>query len=171
MTPCISLARRNSSKNFARNFRKFLAPLATTLLPLPALAQEVSNCDWQASAWALVEPWEANTRTFANGAVRLALLDTVEPAAGAFHILVLSPPYAELGDRQCRTIGMGQGMGFSGADFQALDAGYDPAVGLIFTLPVQRYVPDTAGFAPATLRFTLNQSTGAIRPELGPGQP
>ncbi|MDG4951587.1 hypothetical protein NLM59_11715, partial [Weeksellaceae bacterium KMM 9724] len=73
-----------------------------------------------ASAGNIVEPWEDNTRTFSNGKTRLALLDTIEPAAGSFHVLVLSLPLNELGDRQCRTIGMGGGIGFSGADFSTL---------------------------------------------------
>jgi len=97
-------------------------------------AQQVVDCDWQARADALAEPWEENTRTFSNGNVRLALLDTIEPAAGAFHILIISPPYGELGDRQCKTLGMSEGVGFSGADFSSLDASYDPSVGLIFTM-------------------------------------
>lgn len=154
--------RQNSSKNFAKNFRKFFPALVAAVAPLTAAAQEVQRCDWQASAWNLAEPWDANTQTFAKGNVRLALLDTIEPAAGAFHILVLSPPYGTLGDRQCRTIGIAGGAGFSSVDFAALRASYDPGLGLIFTLPVHRYVPDTAGVTPATLRFTLNQATGHI---------
>lgn len=139
---------------------KHLIAACLALLPLAAQAQQALPCDWVARADAIVEPWEDHTRTFANNAVRLALLDTVEPAAGAFHILILSPPYNELGDRQCRTLGMAEGVGFSGADFATLDAGYDPAVGLIFTMNVRYY--DTADFRPARLRFTLNQATGAI---------
>ncbi|MDU8927453.1 hypothetical protein RXV86_08665 [Alisedimentitalea sp. MJ-SS2] len=158
----MTATRRNSSKNFAKSFRKLLVTLALTLAPLPALAQEVEPCEWQASAWNLAEPWEQNTRTFANGNVRLALLDTVEPAAGAFHVLVLSPPYDEVGGRQCRTVSMGGGIGFSGADFSTLDASYDPSVGLIFTMQVRRFDPDSGDFLPATLRFTLNQATGHI---------
>ena len=46
-----------------------------------ASAQSVEDCDWRASAQALIEPWEDNTRTFANGDVRLAVTDTIEPAA------------------------------------------------------------------------------------------
>lgn len=131
----------------------------------PAMAQEAVPCDWPARADSIVEPWEANTRTFANGKVRLALLDTAEPAAAAFHILVLSPPYDELGLRQCRTVGL-NGMGFAGADFSSLEAEYDPAVGLIFTMGVQLY--GEADFVPRTLRFTLNQATGAIGAQLMP---
>ncbi|SHI48863.1 hypothetical protein SAMN05444000_101252 [Shimia gijangensis] len=125
-------------------------------------AQQVANCEWQARADAIVEPWENHSRTFANGDVRLALLDTVEPAAGAYHVLVLSPPFGELGDRQCRTIGMSQGVGFSGVDFDSLTAAYDPAHGLVFNLEVQRFVPDANDFLPAQLQFAVNQSTGFI---------
>ncbi|MDQ2090736.1 hypothetical protein [Marimonas arenosa] len=146
--------------------RKLLPALLAFALPLPAAAQEVSPCDWEASAGNIVEPWEDNTRTFSNGKTRLALLDTIEPAAGSFHVLVLSLPLNELGDRQCRTIGMGGGIGFSGADFSTLDATYDPAIGLIFTMTVGRYVPDTGLFDSVGLRFTLNQATGQIRAAL-----
>lgn len=164
MTP----SAEKSSKTFAKNFRKFLVALVAGFVPVAAAAQQVAPRDWQASAWNLVEPWEANSRTFAHGEVRLALLNTIEPAAGSYHILVLSPPYGVLGDRRCRAIGMRLGVGFSSADFAALDAAFDPAVGLIFTLPVSRCLPDTADLAPAPVRFTLNQATGAIDPELRP---
>jgi len=131
----------------------------------PAVAQEAVRCEWPARADNIAEPWEENTSTFANGKVRLALLDTVEPAGAPFHILVLSPPYDELGARQCRTVGL-NGMGFGGADFGSLEAEYDPAEGLVFTMAVQVYAE--AEFQPRTLRFTLNQSTGAIGAQLLP---
>lgn len=133
---------------------------AMLLLASPASAQMAQFCDWIARADAIAEPWETNTRTFANGAVRLALLDTVEPAAGAFHVLILSPPYNELGERQCKTLGLSQGMGFSGADFSSLDAQYDPSVGLVFRMNVE--TPQNGDFVGSTLVFTLNQSTGAV---------
>nr|WP_249200695.1 hypothetical protein [Thetidibacter halocola] len=129
---------------------------------MPAAAQEVQDCDdWAAGAQFLAEPWEENTRTFANGAVRVALIDTGEPAAGGYRILVLSPPYSQLGDRQCRMVGSG-GMGFAGVDFAALAARYDPTVGLILTLPATRFNGGTGDFEDGILRFTLNQATGAI---------
>ncbi|MGR3838173.1 MAG: hypothetical protein ACU0A2_07430 [Cognatishimia sp.] len=126
------------------------------------MALEVSECDWKARADSIAEPWEAYTRTFANGDVRLALLDTVEPAAAAFHILIISPPYDELGTRQCRTLGMASGGGFSGVTFDALDATYDPSVGLIFNLPVATYDGSNGEFIEGELLFTLNQATGDI---------
>ena len=134
-----------------------------TICAAPLAAQEAVECDWPARADAIVEPWEDNTRTFANGAVRLALLDTIEPAAAAYHILILSPPYDELGGRQCKTLGLGPGMGFSGVDFAKLKAGYDPAVGLVFDVPAGEYDADRGVTRMRSLRFTLNQATGEIR--------
>lgn len=142
-----------------------LALAALALLPLPALAQSlaasVSECDWRARADAIVEPWEAHTRTFSEGKVRLAMLDTIEPAHGWAHILLISPPFDALGGRQCRVIGS-----FSGIWWDSLHANYDPATGLVFSIDVQQ-VPDS-GEAPVTraLHFTLNQATGAITTDL-----
>ena len=127
-----------------------------------ATAQTISDCDWQAGAQSIMEPWDDHTKTFAEGAVRLAVLDTVEPAAAAMHLLVLSPPYDELGSRQCKTIGSGDTLGFSGIRWDALSADYDPQVGLIFEVPVSRYDPASAGFPTGLLSFTLNQATGEI---------
>lgn len=144
---------------------KAIAVCLGLLAGAPVMAQEAVPCDWPARADNIAEPWEENTRTFAEGKVRLALLDTAEPAAAAFHVFVLSPPYDELGLRQCRTIGL-NGMGFAGADFGSLQAAYDPAVGLIFTMTVQVY--DGMDYTPRTLRFTLNQATGDIGAQLSP---
>jgi hypothetical protein len=138
------------------------------VMPFAAQAQEVGECDWRASAAALGEPWEENSRTFASGAVRLALLDTVEPAAGALHMLVLSPPYDELGTRQCRVVSHQGGIGFAGLEFDMLEASYDAAIGLIFQVPVTTMVPEDGSFAAGILTFTLNQATGDIFAELAP---
>ncbi|MBW4982586.1 hypothetical protein KZZ07_08540 [Mameliella sp. CS4] len=151
--------------------KRLMCTLPLVLLPALAAAQDnivtVQDCDWQASARNIVEPWEAHSRTFSNGKTRLALMDTIEPAAAWAWMLVLSPPYSELGDRQCKVIGL-NGMGFAGMEFGALNADYDPATGLTFTVPVNVYDPDTAMPATATLRFTLNQATGAIDGDLLP---
>mgnify|MGYP000713528392 CR=1 FL=1 len=139
---------------------------ALALLATPATAQEVVECDWRATAAALAEPWEDNSATFANGAVRIALLDTIDPAAGALHLLVLSPPFNELGDRQCRVVSHGQGVGFAGLYFSELEAGYDPAKGLTFSVPVQIYLPEESFSNGGQLHIALNQSTGAIAVDL-----
>lgn len=126
-------------------------------------AQEVGRCDdFRSSAQAIAEPWEQNTRLFANSEVRLAILDTIEPAAGAFHLLILSPPYDEVGGRQCAVVSAADTIGFAGLDLADMRAGYDPARGLTFAIPATRWTPDNDAFVPAVLSVTLNQSTGAI---------
>jgi len=138
------------------------AALLALALPAPVLAQQAFPCDGRESAWSLVEPWEDWSRTFANGDVRVAVIDRVEPAVGSFFLLVLSPPYDELGIRQCRLVGISEGMGYSGFGFEALIAGYDPARGLVLTLPATIYDGATALFADVPLTLVLNQATGEI---------
>jgi hypothetical protein len=128
----------------------------------PVTAQAVMPCDWQANAQALVEPWEETSRQFANGAVRVALLDTIEPAAGAFYLLVLSPPYDDVGGRQCKVIGAAPGIGFAGLDFGALASGYDPARGLTLQMPVTLFMPEDGTTRATLLNVTVNQSTGNV---------
>jgi hypothetical protein len=134
-----------------------LAAAAFIAMALPAGAQEVSECDWRTDMRFIAEPWETSTRTFANGAVRLVLLDTYEPAMLPFQIAVISPPLDELGWPQCMAIGA-----FHEIDFAALAAAYDPAVGLIFSVPVRLYDSMTDSTPNARLGFSLNQATGAI---------
>lgn len=151
--------------------RGICVALFLTLGAFPATAQTVGQCAPQiVSAQNLVEPWAETTRTFANGAVRLALLDTVEPAAAAFHLMVLSPPYGELGDRQCRLIGWEAGLGYAGITFDALAAGYDPATGLTFDLPVFGFIPATGDVMPLALRVAVNQANGDVSARILPPQ-
>lgn len=127
-----------------------------------ATAQEIAECDWRNAASAVLEPWEDFTRTFANGEVRIAVIDMVEPGVAPLHLLVLSPPYDELNIRQCKLVTFEGTRGFADLNFAALDAAYDPSVGLIFTMPVLYYDIDAADIRDTTLRFTLNQSTGQM---------
>ena len=150
-----------------RGLANLAALAALALGAQSAMAQTVQPCDdARSNAWNIAEPWESNSRLFAKGAVRLALIDTIEPAAAAFHLLILSPPYDEVGGRQCRVVSLDGATGFAGLDLASASAAYDPAKGLTFALPAQRYLPDTADFAAATLHVTLNQSTGAIAASL-----
>lgn len=132
------------------------------LMAATAGAQTIADCDWRASASAIPEPWSENTRTFANGEVRLALLDTIEPAASAFHLLILSPPYDLTGGRMCKVVSYGESLGYMGLDFGGLEAEYDPAVGLVFTLPGRLYSPEDDFSNALELTVTLNQATGEV---------
>lgn len=131
----------------------FLAATATQ-------AQTITQCDWRASAQAIVEPWEENSRLFANGAVRVTRLDTIEPALAAVHLLILSPPYNELGERQCRVVSLSEQYGFTVLHFDELSADYVQGEGLILTVP-GRLADVESDFTNAMLlKVTVNQATG-----------
>jgi hypothetical protein len=136
--------------------------LASPLSPLASLAQSASECDWRASSQVIAEPWEANTRTFANGEVRLTIMDAGEPVVGAFFLMILSPPYGD-GGRQCAILALdADGLGFAGLSMDGAKADYDPTTGLSVTLPARRWMPETDTYIDATLSLTINQDSGAI---------
>ena len=135
------------------------------IVAVPAMAQTAVDCSgWVASARNIPEPFEQYTRTYANGEIRVILLDTIEPALGAFHLMVIAPPYDELGSRNCAVISQSDGLGFAGMFFDQIGASYDPATGLTIRLPIERFAPNTGGTDPATLAVTINQALGTIVP-------
>jgi len=139
------------------------------LCATPAAAQVAMPCDWVARADSIVEPWDENTRTFASGEVRVALLDIVEPAAASFFLLVLHPPYDEVGSRVCTVVGLDEGLGYAGVFFQDIEANYDPARGLTIQMPAIIYLPEQSFQNSALLSVTINQATGnvTVTQELG----
>lgn len=145
---------------------RFAALLA--LLATPLAAQEVRDCGEMANAANIPEPWEAHTKSFANNRVRISVLDTIEPAAAAFQLLVLSPPFDEVGGRQCKIIGSANGLGFAGLTLDGNESSYDPAKGLTIGLPVRLYDAATGGFLDSRLLVTLNQGTGAVSAGIAP---
>ena len=145
--------------------------LALTLLATPALSQDglqaatVTPCGDATRADTIAEPWEENTATYADGQVRIALLDMVEPAGGALKLLVISPPRDELGLRQCRVVGLDNGLGFYDMDFASRKASYDPSRGLTITLDARHHPGDEDPLGDEgwfQLAVTINQQTGQI---------
>ncbi len=138
--------------------KKIIAIAFAALAAAPLSADQLLyECGFHSSAEYISEPWYENTATFANGEVRLAVLDHVEPVSEARALLILSPPYGETGERQCRVL-----KGFSGLSLEGMTAAYEPTVGLQITLTAQVYLEDNAKFASAQVDITLNQSTGDI---------
>ena len=138
-------------------------------LPLPAAAQVVSDCDWVANPANILEPWDAHTRTYANGAIRVAALDTGgEPVCCSAHLLVLSPSGAGTDEpvyRQCRVVSAQPGMGFYSLDIAGIEARYDPAKGLMLSVPVGHWhsgMDAGAGPIPERLEVVINQASGAV---------
>ena len=138
---------------------------AAFVLPALATAQVVTECGWVGSPANIVEPWQAHSRTYANGAIRIALLDTEEPVCCAAHLLVLSPSGDDEGPayRQCHVISdRDGGLGFNLIDFEAISASYDPALGLRLEVPFWRYTDGRDRGLPGALALRINQATGAV---------
>ncbi|MDG1739421.1 MAG: hypothetical protein P8L68_09235 [Paracoccaceae bacterium] len=135
------------------------ASWATPILASPTL----SECGWQASAQYLVEPWSENTATFSNGATRIAMIETVEPAAGSYGLLILSPPLNDFGERQCRVI-----HGFANLSLEGMTSAYDPAIGLQISVTAQVFLESEGEFASAKVDIVINQSSGEISYDVSP---
>ncbi len=130
----------------------------------PASAQSLEPCNWVASAANLVAPWEENSCTYANGAIRVALLDTGgEPVCCSRHLLILSPD-PEYG-QACNVLSQEQGTGYYEIFLSKTRSGYDPARGLSLIVPVGQFDPDTGGVDRGSLSavmVTINQATGRV---------
>ena len=139
------------------------AALCLLCLPGAAAAQTYSPCDdYRSSAFALAEPWEDNTMTLADGAVRLAILDTGEPAAGSFFLMVIAPSTDEMEGQLCTLISLDESMGFASLTLEGSAIAGDLTSGLVVTLPATRWLPDTDTYTPAKLTITRDASTAAL---------
>lgn len=139
--------------------RTTLAMLALTTVPAFA---EIATCGDSTRIDVIAEPWEDNSATYADGKIRVAVLDFTEPAATAWKLLVLSPPYDEVGYRQCRLIEISENVGFYGFRFKDRKASYDPETGLTLTIPASIYNAENGEADWKELTVTINQQTGEI---------
>ncbi len=141
---------------------RFVFPFLATLFASPIAAQTAFPCDWQVRVDSIVEPWEDHIATFSNGAVRVALLDTIEPAAASYYLLVLHPPVDEMLGRVCTTVGLDDGLGYAGMFFNELEASYNPTTGLTLQIPAIIYLPEQSFQNSALVQISINQSTGEV---------
>lgn len=158
------------SKVFGIGLMRFsVTVLSAVLFCNSVAAQSAVPCDARAHPDAIVEPWSDHTRTFAEGAVRVALLDTIEPAAAAYYLMILHPPYDEVGQRRCTLIGQNNGAGYQFFYFDDLYATYDPAQGLVLQIPAIIHLPDQNFQNSAYLYMSVNQATGdvAVKQQFG----
>lgn len=128
----------------------------------PTASAEAVLCPPEMSLDAIVEPWEDNSAGYANGDVRVALLDMIEPAAAAFQLVILHPPRDELGGRQCHLIAPSPHMGFAEIRFAERQVSYDPAKGLTITLPIRIESGMGAEEGWSLTAIEINQQTGEV---------
>jgi hypothetical protein len=135
----------------------------------PAAAVVVRGCDDgnnTAAVTNIAEPWEKNTKTFYNGQVRVALLDTGgEPACCSLHLLVMSPGASkdEPAYQECHVVSDHANFGFGNIGFEKLTAAYDPKKGLLITFPfIISNGDDEQHPGVAKLRLNLAKGTLAV---------
>ena len=155
-----------------RNF--FAAAAVLAMSASPALAIGVYPCGELNRVQNLVGPWGQFSKSFYEGEVLVAVIDTIEPAAAALHLIVLMPPPD--GEAEYRpacyaisaTAGTedSYGMGFSGMDWDNLKGDYDPAKGLLLSVPVSIFDGDAGEGKPAGLaKVRINMAERTIKPE------
>lgn len=149
-----------------------IAGITATLSGTTFAQEAISQCDWPANLRNIVEPWEQNTRTFANGNIRIAHVDTSgEPVCCSSYLAILAPTGSEevLDSRQCALLTDGEQLsGFTWIDFPAITASYDPGLGLLLTVPVERYDfqgTQNGGTLPGIVNIRINQANGDITTE------
>jgi hypothetical protein len=146
--------------------RLLLAAATVVLSVFSANAASVKDCgdDFKANVQNLAEPWEKNTKTFLNGAVRIALIDTGgEPVCCSMHLLILAeapedpsgPP-----SRMCKIVSHTD-MGFMMIDFPKIRSGFSPARGLDLMVPFALYI-DGLKSRPGVARINVNTRTGVV---------
>lgn len=144
--------------------RSFPAAFAILLAAAPLAAQTVARCEnhFAASFHSIAEPLEANTATYANGAIRIVLMDVGAPACCPEYLVVLHPAGSEPDEqyRKCTLVSLEPDLGFSRIDFAGRATSYDPARGLTISFGVE--IPLGDAFAPGGLDVTINQATGEV---------
>jgi len=137
-----------------------------------ALAQVVTECGWIGTPANILEPWDRFSRTFANGAVRGAQLPPGgEPVCCAQHLLVLAPSGNGSDGpvyRQCLVVSAQPGQGFYEVDVASIAASYDPARGLLLSVPVGHWHEGLEQGRPPIwepMFVRINQATGQVTVE------
>lgn len=135
-----------------------------------ANAQVVNDCYSAQADGALTdirlipEPWQANTRLFSNGDVRLTLIDTWDPANYAVHLMIsyVDTRRHESEGRACVIISDQASQGFQNISLLDMAAGYDPATGLSFSIEAERYNASDESVDHGALNVILNRATGQV---------
>ncbi len=155
---------------------KFLAMIALFLSTVTAQAAVIGECGDLNSLENLVEPWEKNTKSFYNGQVRIALVDTGgEPVCCSTHLVIMVPSNDEMGGSKCMVFSQekytseGEApsyMGFQSIDFQNIKSSYDPAKGLSLSIPYSTYIDgidSDSGMAKVLINLSRTESVRLVR--------
>jgi hypothetical protein len=137
-------------------------PVALALsvaLAAPAAAQSTTSCPqtWVSSVQWIPEPWADWTRLYDDGRVRLVIVDTGEPAAEAWNVIVLVTNWYDTGFPPCTVV-----PGFGGARLSAEEAG---RTGRGYRIPFIGRVDEGGDWVDRTFHLTLVDASGTIEVE------
>lgn len=133
---------------------------AALLAASAAKAQNLRDCEtFEASARNV--DFSQSPQDYANGAIRLIALDVGEPAAAAWHLMVLHPD-AEGLYQDCTLISRDQSLGYGYIALSEAAASYDPARGLTVEVPARIWLPEQNFQNGTTLLVTINQASGTV---------
>ena len=107
---------------------------------------------------------EQNTRTFYNGQVRVAVVDTGgEPVCCSSYLVVIYPNVDdELGGRSCTMLSQGERSGWAGIDVKAIRTSYNATTGLSLAVPVSVLRDDDTGVRKVTINLRLDLRTSKL---------
>ncbi|NOR63209.1 MAG: hypothetical protein GQ535_12045 [Rhodobacteraceae bacterium] len=141
--------------------------LIPLFLGVAAEAQQVQPCfegqniPYQVSAAAIAEPWEANTRSFADGDIRITVMDTWEPALGAYYLMVMFWAGADADIRNCSLVSNAE-LGFVSMTLEGLVSKYDPAKGLVLSVPTSFHNPAEGTNENGMLEVVVNRQKAEV---------
>ncbi|WP_425046631.1 hypothetical protein [Primorskyibacter sp. S87] len=147
--------------------RPVLVLAAALSISAPAQSQTLGLCKDSWIGLSQIGDSIVGGRNYANGNVKLGVVDTGgEPVCCSQH-LVVTVPHPER-KRQCFILSANDQAGFWGIDVSKIISEYDPAKGLLLRVPVASYDPDTGGIDRSTIRavpMRINQATGVVKLE------
>ncbi|MBF9044430.1 hypothetical protein HKCCE4037_13895 [Rhodobacterales bacterium HKCCE4037] len=141
--------------------RLVAAAVAAISFATSANAFVVRECGPEFTPLTITEPWEEYSRTYAEGAIRIFEMFIDPNVASGAAIGILHPLPDEPGGpyRRCSAIYFSDEFRFFGQAFIAeAEARYDPALGLVISVPVQ-VLSETGR---RIVSFAVNQATGTV---------
>jgi len=147
---------------------KILSILALMLFSVSANATVVGECGMLNSIDLIQEPWEKNTKTFYNGKVRVAAIDTQgEPACCSSHLVLLVPQNDEIGSVSCFVVSQVRYdssepsyLGFQSVSVAGITSKYEAGKGLLLSVPFTTYIDGIdSNRGRAKVRINLQKGT------------
>jgi hypothetical protein len=137
-----------------RETMKYLLGLVMLVASMSAQAASVGVCDGLDSIGNLI----GNTKSFAQGGVKVAYVSTEEPAAHPDHVLLFV--YGNEMQIDCYSINAGpEQSGFGSVDMSKLTSSYDSAKGLLLTLPANVWTGNDGEYKTEVLKIRVNRSS------------